>query len=153
MRKKGFNKLVLVLFFLTNSLGLVGCATNATVSGMTVKGLDKPVTPHKKFKLGIIIQEVKGGKETNPLWTSKISNENFNAALSNSLKMAGFDLGDQKSARYALVATLKNVSEPLFGFSFDVLTTINYVLIDQTTKNIILDNDIESKYTARFGDA
>jgi hypothetical protein len=153
MRMNGFSNFFIILFLSANSLALVGCATNATVSGMTVKTFDKTITPHQKFKSGISIQAVKGGKETNPLWTSKISNENFNAALSNSLKVAGFNIADQKSSRYILVATFKDVSEPLFGFSFDVSTTINYVLVDQSTKRILFDSDIKSKYTAKFGDA
>lgn len=154
MNKVCFKKLFLCTLMLAFGWALSGCATNATVSGMTVEpAAIRARSPHKKLQHGIALQDVKGGKETNPVWTSQISNDNFKVALADSFKNAGFDLADSKNAKYILTTTFKKVDQPLFGLNFKISTTINYVLVEKATNKIIFNKDVKADYTAKFGDA
>lgn len=47
---------------------------------------------HFDNKNDIKVEQVAGGKQTNPLWKSNIGDEEFKAALQNSLKMWGYSI-------------------------------------------------------------
>ena len=100
-------------------LNLAGCATPATSQAMTVKpGATAPANP--RLRSSIAIAEVKGGKDTNPLWTSQVDAAGFRKALTDSLAIAGYLAPDASSARYKVSADLKSLDQPMMGFTFDV---------------------------------
>lgn len=142
---------VLLLGFAMGFLN--GCASSATVSGMTVDKIFNESTANKQFREALDVESVTGGAETNPLWMSKISSTDFKQALLQSLKNVGFEANQPQNARYLLVATLKEVDQPFFGFDMTVTTTINYVLTDKVTKRILMNQDVKASGTATIGDA
>ena len=107
---------------------LAGCAARASVQGMTVSA---PVTPafevRDELKRGISIRLVTGGEETNPLWTSEVGNDEFQAALESSLRNNSL-LAEQSPGKYALDAHLIDVQQPLIGFDTKVTSTVQYRL-------------------------
>jgi hypothetical protein len=106
-------------------LQLGGCATPATSQAMTVKpGLAAPVNP--RLKGAVAIDDVKGGKETNPLWTSQVDAAGFRKALSDSLAIAGYLAPDPGSAKYKVSADLRSLDQPLVGFTLEVKSNVHY---------------------------
>jgi len=103
------------------------------------------------LKDNIIVSEVTGGKQTNPLWTSKIGNNEFKAALIESLKETGY-LGGEESV-YKLSADLLEVDQPFAGINLTVTTTVLYKLIERKSGKQILMETILASYTAGFGDS
>jgi len=128
--------LVLLVFL---SALLARCASSATIEGMTVKDYKT----EKKVGDKIFIKSVTGGKKTNPLWTSKISNENFEEAFKKSvIESEVFSKIDSiaNDENWVLEINLISVDQPFFGMTFTVKTTIEYKLYYQNklrfSKNI-----------------
>ena len=114
-----------LLFFLSTLL--VKCASSASIEGMTVKDYKS----EKKIGDKIYIKSVTDGKKTNPLWTSKISNENFEAAFKKSvIESEVFSKIDSISNNddWVLEINLISVDQPFFGATFTVKTIIEYKL-------------------------
>lgn len=108
-------------------LNLAGCATSATSQAMTVKpGTTGAVNP--KLKGAVKLADVTGGKETSPLWTSQVDNAGFKKALLDSLAISGYLAADANQAKYSVSADLVALEQPLFGFTFDVKSDVNYKL-------------------------
>ncbi len=107
------------------ALQLGGCATSATSQAMTVKpGVTTAVNP--KLKGQVEVSEVKGGKETNPLWTSQVDGPGFRKALQDSLAIAGYLAPSAGAAKYKVSAELVSLDQPLFGFTMDVKSEVKY---------------------------
>lgn len=106
-------------------LNLAGCATPATSQAMTVKpGAVAAVNP--KLKGQVAVADVKGGKETNPMWTSQVDAAGFRKALTDSLAVSGYLAPDAASAKYKVSADLVALEQPLFGLTFDVKSDVKY---------------------------
>jgi hypothetical protein len=106
-------------------LNLGGCATSATSQSMTVKpGATAPVNP--KLKGAVALGDVAGGKDTNPMWTSQVDNAGFKKALQDSLAISGYLATDPSKAFYKVSADLKSLDQPMFGFTFDVKSNVEY---------------------------
>jgi hypothetical protein len=147
-------KFAFALFLGFATLTLNGCASNATVEGMTLTELPKVAGANKKLFRALDVQEVKGGKETNPLWTSQISNTEFKQALEQSLTNAGFHSeASGGKARYSLQVQLEKVEQPLFGLDMTVTTLIRYILTDTVKNRVIVNQEVTSSYTGTFQDA
>lgn len=106
---------------------LGGCATSATHQAMTVQPQAAAVV-NPKLKSAIRVDAVNGGKDTNPLWTSQVDNAGFKKALEDSLAIAGYLAPANASAPYTLSAELKELDQPLLGFTFDVKSSVDYKL-------------------------
>lgn len=140
-------KIIAALSFSVVFTLLEGCASQATVQGMTAsRTIQAPALGNR-----IAVSDVGGGKQTNPLWTSQVSNENFDAALKASLKAAGLLSGPD--GRYKLSANLLDLQQPVFGLALTVTSTVRYVLTDSTTGKVLLQENIVLPYTAGFGDS
>ncbi len=84
------------------SFSAVACASGARPELMTVYPADKStVSEHSKFYKSISVDSVSGGQETNPLWTSEVSNTAFQKALKDSLRAYGM-LSDSDNGKYLL---------------------------------------------------
>ncbi|HVE53265.1 MAG TPA: hypothetical protein VNB23_07745 [Ramlibacter sp.] len=106
-------------------LNLAGCATPATSQAMTVKpGTVAPANP--RLKSAMAIADVRGGKETNPLWTSQVDAAGFRKALNDSLAIAGYTAPDAATAKYKVSAELLSLDQPLVGFTMDVKSRVRY---------------------------
>lgn len=107
---------------------LVGCATPATYQAMTVQPGPDAAAPNAKLKGKVEVVAITGGKDTNPLWTSQVDNDNFKKALVDSMAIAGYQPPKDQPATYKLSADLKELDQPLFGLTFDVMSLVIYTL-------------------------
>lgn len=130
---------------------LFGCASGAKMENMVYGNADgAPTTYDKALKKAINVGTVTGGEETNPLWTSEISDEAFYGAIRKTLELQGL-LSD--SGRYRLSVSLLNVDQPSFGFDMTVTTDVKYTLVDSRTGKTLLNKTIKAPHTATVGDA
>jgi hypothetical protein len=139
-------KIILPLFLLAL---LSGCASPALQQAMIVK--PEVVSGHIKTeqKGKFAVENVGGGKVTNPMWTSQVSREAFEGALKESLAVAGLN-SEPSSAQYKIDADLLSLEQPLFGLTFDVISKVNYrVYKDGFEKSF----PITAKGTATVSDA
>jgi hypothetical protein len=134
-------------------LMLGGCASGATVQGMTVTPTQLPgeVIP-TEFQETIGIGVVTGGEDTNPLWTSEVGNEEFKQALRNSLEVQDLYSGADDS-RYLLDAHFLNLDQPLIGFDATVTSSVKYRITERAAKRTVLEELVVSAYTAKMSDS
>jgi len=114
---------------------LSGCASGAKVENIAIP-VNAAESYSQKLTEQISIEDVSGGKSTNPLWTSQISNEVFQEALSNALQSRGLLSSD---GVYSLTAKLVKVEQPLFSFATTVTTHIVYTIKHRTTAEILFE--------------
>ena len=105
------------------------------------------------MKNAIALKEVTGGEETNPMWTSEVGSQEFKKALEESLRRTQLLTLPNTVGKYNLSVNLEKVDQPMFGFSFTVTSTTNYLLRNNETNDITFDQKISAPYTATFGDA
>ncbi|MEO4047890.1 hypothetical protein AAFN46_12470 [Pseudomonas sp. CAU 1711] len=135
------------------SLLLTGCASSAKIEGMTVgESQARGNTYSASLQDNLQVGEVKGGQETNPMWTSEIGGAEFQGALKQSLDNAGL-LSDNGDAPYVLTANLVRVDQPLFGLDFEVTSSVEYVLVDKASGKELFRETLRTPYTAGVGDA
>ena len=132
------------------ALALAACATPAKVSSM-IGTPTVSVPANSSLIKAVQVNNISGGQSTNPLWTSKVGNPEFQEALQQSLSAQGL-LG-QAPARYRLDAILTELHQPLLGFDLTVTSTIRYVVTDTMTNKMPFDQTITAEYTAHVGDA
>lgn len=115
-------KIILISAILTI---LSGCATPAAKQAMVIK--PEAVSIVKQDQKGKFnVESVSGGKATNPMWTSQVSKENFEAALKESLLISGLTTSAPSTDQFKIDADLQSLKQPLFGLTFDVVSTVNY---------------------------
>lgn len=134
---------------LAASLSIGGCATQATSQSMTVPATVSSVRANSKLKGLISVSEVRGGKDTNPLWLSQVSNDGFKQALEQSLALTGY-LAKSGEAKFNLDAELVSLDQPVFGLSFDVTSSVTYRLISSSEIKTI---PVVAVGTATFSDS
>ncbi len=139
-------KLLSIIVF---SIFLTGCATGARIENMVYSdSSNKTYAP--ELKQQVSVNEVRGGKETNPMWKSQISNESFTFALKRSLETQGLYANEGK---YILTVDIIDVDQPLFGPDMTVTTHIKYELTDRQSNSILFKKMILASYTATMTDA
>ncbi len=141
-------KIVKYMFIFTVCLYLGGCASGAKMENMVFKGDQK--TYPAALKNNLEVTKVAGGEETNPLWTSEISNEAFSGAVKESLIAQGLY---SDGGKYQLEVRMTQVDQPLFGLSLTVVTHVRYVLINKEDRSIVINEMVVAPYTATVGDA
>lgn len=134
---------------LLGSVLLYGCAAGAKVENMIAYEQGN-LSYSEQLKQQVSVEKVTGGEETNPLWTSEISDAAFAGALRKSLDGEGL-LGE--TGRYQLQANLLKVDQPLIGLDLEVVTHVEYILVDQQTRRIVLQETVVAPHTATVGDA
>ena len=114
---------------------LYGCATGASSVSMAVSSSESPLSISEELKGKVSIRNVSGGKETNPMMASQVDSSAFESALSQSLRASGFEsigrLGD-----FFVDAELQALSQPMFGLTFDVTSTVRYTVEGQGKRKI-----------------
>ena len=120
---------MLTKFLLTLVVALlVGCATPASQQAMSVSLQDIPAKLNASLKDQVTVRNVTGGKETNPMWTSQVDAQSFKGALDKSIAIVGYKASDANKAKYSVDADLKDLNQPMFGFTFDVVSTVLYTV-------------------------
>ena len=129
-----------------------GCASGARTDAMTAAVSPGTIVADASPLRGAFrVGTVTGGNETNPLWKSNVSNENFRAALEQSLALHAMTARDQ--GRYLVNAELASLDQPFGGFDLTVTAKVHYTVVALADQAVKLDTTIESPYTAEFGDA
>ena len=141
---------VLTLAFATTLIQ--GCATPASSVNMVAKIGDSPAPREASLKDGIIVRNVSGGSDTNPMWMSKVSNDDFKKALEDSLKSAWLH-GGGVPARYQLDATLLKLDQPMIGLDLTVTCTAQYDLLEAGSGKRVYTRTVTTPFTARVSDA
>jgi hypothetical protein len=140
----------LVLIGMCTLLG--ACASGASTGAMIVPlSQERIVADQSPLRGNISIANVTGGKETNPLWTSEVSNDAFLDALKQSLSVHTL-LGNDK-AKYRLAAKLVQLKQPFAGFNMTVTAKVQYTLTEVASNKTVFDRTLETPYQAKMGDA
>ncbi len=131
---------------------LSGCASPAEYKNMVYIAPEcSKALPASKLHHAVSLNAVQGGEETNPLWTSQVSAEDFQKALEVSLQEAGY-LSKDNSA-YSLTVNFEGLKQPFVGFNMTVTSSVNYDLKDLKKEKSILNENINAKFTATVSDA
>jgi hypothetical protein len=131
-----------------------GCATPALTENMVPPApiaASKPADP--SLAQAIQVQSIAGGSETNPMWVSKVSDNDFKAALVRALQSAGLLSADGSSPRFRLDATLLSLEQPMFGLDLKVTCSVRYDLSDASTGKRVFGKTITTPFTATFSDS
>ncbi len=128
---------------------LSACAQGATAKGMTIDPTQIPSRPGPGLAGAVAVADVGGGRETHPLWASKISDASFREALVESLRLVGL-LGD---GPLSLQVHLVKLDQPILGFNMTVTSVVHYTVKDVRSGATIIDEDVTAEHTATVGDA
>jgi hypothetical protein len=144
-------KLTIYTIFLTVIIFLSGCAAPARIDQMAT--YSSPIAANPKFKNGIGVSDVTGGKETNPMWTSQVSSIDFRRALEISLENSGMFSRVLAGSKYRLTADMVRLDQPMIGIDMTVSSTVRYSLIDMSSNKEVYGRVIQIGYTAKFSDS
>lgn len=107
--------------------------------------------PAPAYRQTITAAPVAGGRGVSPLWTARIDNAQFQAALVSTLANAG--LGQAAGGRYRLDATLAKLERPFAGYGMTVEAVVAYRLTDTVTGAVVYDASLATPGTATLDDA
>jgi hypothetical protein len=139
------------LILLAVLLAASGCASEARTDAMIVADSpDTVIGNAAPLRNAIRVDVVTGGAETNPLWKSNVSTDNFRAALGESLTRNGMTASGQ--ARYLLNAELVSLDRPFAAFDTTVTAKVRYTIVTAGSQAIKLDETIETPYAVKFSD-
>lgn len=103
---------------------------------------------------GSVSVETSGGRETNPMWTSQVSSQDFRAALIEALNQAKVfsSVVQGGNSQYHLQVTLRDLKQPFGGFDMTVTAVCNWVLT-RGSGNVIWRETITTPFKATMGDS
>lgn len=127
-------KLVSLALSLAVLSTLYGCATGANSGAMAISPADIPTVANAELKGKVNVRYVGGGKETNPMLASQVDSNAFKSALSQSLRVAGYESNGVPA--FNIDAELQALSQPMFGLTFDVTSTVRYTVEGQGKRKI-----------------
>lgn len=129
-----------------------GCATPAKSTAMVAAPMLEAENRHE----GSIGLNVTGGSETTAASASQISNENFAAALRESVEKSGLFsnvLSAGEKGDYHLDVSIVRVDQPMVGFSMTVTVETTWNLSRLSDGKVLWRKGILSTYTAPFGES
>jgi hypothetical protein len=132
------------------SLFSVGCASASKSSAM----IPDSFTVHRAHQasVGLVVD---GGQETNPMWTSQISNEAFRQALEASILSSGLFSAvlEVEDVDYLLQVELVDMEQPMMGFNMDVRLSADWRVVKADSKEVVFEQRVLGSHTATVGDA
>ena len=131
---------------------LFGCAAPARIESMVPAESLDGLKFDTALEKSVFLKLVEGGEETNPIWLSKIGNEEFGGALEMSLQQHGLSV-DSGKGKYELSVRLLEVDAPSGGLNMKVTTYVKYKLTNDETGEVILSKEVIAPYTATMGDS
>lgn len=140
------------VLLLAAAAALSACASASKPGAMVAPvAAENIISETSPARAAIAVASVTGGKKTNPLWTSEVSNEDFAEALRQTLDahamLAAVD------GKYVLEAEMQKLKQPFAGFDLTVTATVRYKLVETATGAVVLDEVVETPYKAEMGDA
>lgn len=136
---------VLALALLACAAFLEGCAAPAASRAM----IPETAVNEKTHPYSINV-EVTGGRATEPTGTPQISNENFDEAISETLKKTRTfaKVQTEKSGNYELSVIIFDVQQPSSGSNASVTLQTGWTLTNRLTGDIVWQKALRSTYTA-----
>ncbi|UEM25368.1 hypothetical protein JL100_035535 (plasmid) [Skermanella mucosa] len=135
------------------TLLLSACAAPADRAAMAVPYSPALAEPDDRSLVGsIAVASIEGGRETGPLSKSQVGNEDFQGALTDSLREHGL-LAEGTAPSYILSARLVDLRQPIIGLSMTVRATVEYELVDAVNGRPTLARAVETSHTTAFGEA
>lgn len=102
---------------------------------------------------GAVAVAVTGGRQTNPLWASQVSNEDFKHAVEDSLlRYRVFSRVQTSGADYRIEVALKELKQPFVGFTFTVSAKVYWRLTNARSGKVVWQQTIDRHFTAGIGD-
>lgn len=136
-----------VVLILTLALG--ACASGATPGAMVPLPAEQTsAAQNSRLRQAIAIGNVSGGRETNPLWTSQVSQADFAAALRQSLSTHAMLTINNETFR--LDATLHDLEQPFAGVDLQVTSRVSYRLVRVSDGTIAYTIEVRRAFTAPF---
>src|SRR5258706_4604001 len=111
------------MLILCSAIWLSACATPAKVDAM-IGAPTVQLAATSPLKQTIQVNNISGGKDTNPLWTSQVGTSDFQQALEKSLSAQGILASG--NAKYRLEAALVELKQPRFGLDMQVKSTVRH---------------------------
>lgn len=127
-----------------------GCASGAQSAAMVARQVPTVRRTHEAVSV-----TVDGGQQTDPMWMSKISNQDYKAALVDSLNRSRLfeRVQDTGEPPLRLALLLESLEQPLAGFDMTVVLRVHWQLLRMPDKTVLWHDRINTVYTAKFGDA
>jgi hypothetical protein len=134
---------------LSATLLVFSCAFPSTKEGMMTTSYTSP----KKIGSKIFVKESTGGSVTLPFWTSEIPNDNFTAAVKESLlrSKAFSDISSNWEDDWGLEIEIREVNQPFAGADFTVTTDVKYTLYSKGKKSY--ETTIRESATVRIDES
>ncbi len=130
---------------------LAGC-TPRVASMIPDQNLQSAAAPNTALYRNILLGEVGGGEEPNPLFEITVGADDFHQSLLQALDRQGF-LSDQKGAPFQLKAYIIEVKHPRAAFSITVDSFVRYTLIRVKDGSSVFDDVLQGTFTAGVVDA
>ncbi len=142
--------------FLAATLASLGaCASGARPEAMLLMAATAGAAPvsagHPGYQ-AMSIAQVQGGNETNPMWSSDISNPDFQKALETSLKAFNYIAPDGGLGKYKVTASITAVDKPFMGLDMSVTMKVRYSVANNSG-GMAFDDTIAATGTATMGEA
>jgi hypothetical protein len=148
--EKLFSRPAISLTGLLLLLLLGGCAAPASYQAMVPSDFQAA----KKHAATVKVAAT-GGRETQALGKSQISDAEFAKALTEAItESRTFSrVMQDNGADYLLTVSIISIEQPSFGFSFQVKMEAGWTLKQMETDKVVWQESIVSEYTATPGDA
>ncbi len=130
---------------------VTGCAEPAKVNEMaagTRPAASMPANP--AIHEAVCVEQVAGGKLTNPLWVSEVDNLGFLRALEHSLDANRLLVKRPEDCRFGINANLLGLSQPFIGIDVEVTANVNYTVRQAGVEAPYMLQTETSAYTTRF---
>ncbi|NNL64805.1 MAG: hypothetical protein HKP30_01050, partial [Myxococcales bacterium] len=133
----------------------LGCASGATPEGMRLGPLPAPVSAAPAGDTPTLTIAVRGGRATNPLGTSKISNRAFLEALVVEIARTGrFRPVFDRVADFHLDVAIVSFEQPFWGWlDMEVALAADWTLTRQETGETVWARRVSSRFTATEQDS
>jgi hypothetical protein len=132
-------------------IALSACAGGARPERIAATSVER-FNPGDALHQALNVDQVQGGSETNPLWMSNISNEEFRAGLEASLRAAGLLATGPSTAQYRVVSSVQSLERPMAGFDMNVTMSVRYSVIPLAGGAPIFDEVVTSTGVGRMSE-
>lgn len=134
------------------ALSVAACASASNPGAMVAPITEQNVISETSaLHQNVVVGDVTGGQQTNPMWTSQVSSEDFAEALRQTF--AAHAMLATETGEYRLEAQLVELKQPLAGLNMTVTSRVSYTLFNVETDEIVFEEIIEEEYTAQMSDA
>ena len=144
-------KILFPLFLVLTGLFLGGCASPAQSNAMVAPSMGG-ITKHAES----VSINVTGGSPTTAMTASQISNDDFTAALSQSIQQSGLFSKINAAGQaddYHLEVAIVRLQQPIMGFSMTATIETNWTLTRLSDHSVVWRKAITSSHTAKTGEA